>query len=978
MIRNWYSALTWRRARALGVLLLGFWAGVLAAAGPAFLAAGEQMAVDGIVASRTDREEHQLLIEAELGQDKRPLNRDFRLAGLEMRLPGFDTVFERSISSTPANRKGIGSSSLGYRSGVCAHLAVRGRCPGGTGEILVEERFAADHGWTIGSTVLWTQAQLLPNPERPPIPRQIAVPTGDPVTLMVVGIYTPLSPQETYWGGTVFRYDSLNYPPTFTTIQTLDMYQLEVAERQSYLLVSTMDAFETGRLGKLDAEIAALDSRTQALKGRTTNRMGSLIEAAKAERERLRQLVASGTAVLGALVIVLGYLLAATDAAQKGQEHGVMRMRGVPAAARWGMIMAMPLAPMLSGFAAGAVLAPLALPLAWPLLLPGASIPPLGALTFSFTTVLMVGGGLALAMVAGFAVRLRASTLDLLRGTRTFSRRRLAVLLEIVAVVLAGVMLVQLRSQQTGSASQAAGSLIGLLAPAFLILVGAILMSRIGVPLARWAGRSALRRGRVATALAALQVARGTLYRPLLVTLTAGVAAVLFALATVDIGQTAGERESELTVGAERVLTVAAVDPGHVISALEAIDPQGRFSMAAATAPGIVAVDVGRLRSVASWPAGVGDPDGVVRELRPNGVAPVRFLTRAVVVTVVADAAARLRLTVVPTGTSSWSTPEVEVQPGRHDYEVPASLCLSGCRLASLSIAGKGSFTISKIQPLTGAAVPLDIFADPGRWRVNGGTPSFGEGALSLRGNGPSLTAYLDPVTAALPLVATRNFVSPTITMGASIISVHGVGQEDVVPRLLTDGVMVDLDYLDLVTDGDAGLSAFEVWLNRSAPADMEKLLRDKGLVVTSERRLADARSTAERRAPALASRIAAAGAGLACLACALGMALVGGLERRRQGELIDALAAQGLRRRPRRRLTWLGYGIVGGLALILGPVLAAVMFVVLEPGRRLAVPLKLIPETPSPVVVGVTWLAAAVAVMCAPAALALRERMKR
>jgi len=214
--------------------------------------------------------------------------------------------------------------------------------------------------------------------------------------------------------------------------------------------------------------------------------------------------------------------------------------------------------------------------------------------------------------------------------------------------------------------------------------------------------------------------------------------------------------------------------------------------------------------------------------------------------------------------------------------------------------------------------------------------------------------------------------------MGATIVSVRGAGQADVVPRLLTEGVLLDLDYLDLTTDGDAGLSSFEVWLNGSAPADMEKLLRDKGLVVTSERRLADVRSTAERRAPALASRIAAAGAGLACLACALGMALVGGLERRRQRELIDAMATQGLRPRPRRRLTWLGYGIVGALALILGPLLAAVMFVALEPGRRLAVPLKLIPETPSPLVVGVTWLAAAVAVMCAPAAIAVRERIKR
>jgi ABC-type Fe3+ transport system permease subunit len=173
-------------------------------------------------------------------------------------------------------------------------------------------------------------------------------------------------------------------------------------------------------------------------------------------------------------------------------------------------------------------------------------------------------------------------------------------------------------------------------------------------------------------------------------------------------------------------------------------------------------------------------------------------------------------------------------------------------------------------------------------------------------------------------------------------------------------------------------LTSYEVWLNGSAPADMEKLLRDKGLVVTGERRLADARVTAERRAPALASRIAAAGAGLACLACALGMALVGGLERRRQGELIEALAAQGLRRRPRRRLTWLGYGIVGALSLILGPVLAAVMFVLLEPGQRLSVPLKLIPQAPSPLIMGVTWLAAAVAVMCAPVALAVRERMKR
>lgn len=978
MIRNWLAALTWRRGRAFGVMLLGFWAGVLAAAGPAFLAAGEQMAVDGIVASRPALEEHQLLVEAELTQQGRPLNADFRAAAQEMRLPGFDTVFERSITSVPANRKGIGSGSLGYRSGVCAHLAVRGRCPGGTGEAIVEERIAADYGWTIGSTVTWQQATLLPNPERPPIPAYLAAPVGDPITLMVVGIYTPLAPQEPYWGGAAFRYDSLFYPPTFTTIQTLDMFQFEVAERQSYLLVSTKDAFQTRRLERLDAEIAGLDGRSKTLKAKLTNRMGPLVEAAKAERERLRQLVASGTALLATLIAVLGYLLAATDAAQKRQEHGVMRMRGVPAAARWGMIMAMPLAPMLFGFGVGAVLAPLTLPLAWPLLLPGASVPSIGALTFSVSTILVIAAGLAVAMVIGFAARLRASTLDLLRGTRTVSRRNLAALIEIVAVVLAGVMLVQLRSQQTGRA----GSLISLLAPACLVLVGAVLLSRVGVPLARWAGRSALRRGRVATALAALQVSRGPLYRPLLVTLTAGVAAVLFALATVDIGQTAGERESELTVGAERVLTVSAVDPGHLITALEAIDPQGRYAMAAATAPGIIAVDAVRLRSVASWPAGVGDPESMVHSLRPRPAAPVRLLARALTLTIEADipadTVARLRLSVVPTGTSSWTTPEVELKEGKHDYEVPASLCLSGCRLASFTITGTGSFTLTRIQPLTGAAVPLDVLGDQERWRVNGGTASFGEGTLALRVTGPSLTAYLDPVNSALPLVATGEYLKPTITMGATIVSVRDVGRQDVLPRLLTNGVLVDLDYLDLITDGDAGLSSYEVWLNGSAPPDMEKLLRDKGLVVTAERRLAEVRATAERRAPALASRIAAAGAGLACLACALGMALVGGLERRRHGELIQALAAQGLRPRSRRRLTWLGYGIVGALALVLGPLLAAAMFVLLQPGQRLSVPLKLIPETPSPLVIGVTWLAAAAAVMCAPATLAVRERIKR
>jgi hypothetical protein len=574
--------------------------------------------------------------------------------------------------------------------------------------------------------------------------------------------------------------------------------------------------------------------------------------------------------------------------------------------------------------------------------------------------------GLALVVSAAFSAAFRGSTLDLLREGQQ-RRRWIGALLEFVGVVLAGLTLFQLRSQLDRPGTPA-----DVIAPALLVLVGAAVLARLGVPVLRAYGKRALSKGRIGLAVAALQVARGPIYRSLLVTLSLAIGLALFTAATVDIGQTARNREATVTVGADRVLTVLPADPGHLISAVEAIDPHGDYAMAVGLTPKFVAVDAVRLSKVASWPASAGDLKAMVDQIHPWPGTPLRFFHSTLMMTIDADlppgVVGRLKLSVVPTGTSTWTSDPIEVTAGKREYRLPVSLCAAGCRLSSVSVelskpGASGRLVVSGIREAdsdgaAGHAIGSDVLADARRWTVNAGSLSRGDGlVLQVAPGQPTpLIAYVDAVPAKLPLVSVANFVAPTVSFGSSIVAVTQVGRNPVLPRVAGAGAMLDLNYLDLMTDGDAELRTFEVWLNRDAPADTVQRLRDEGMPVLSERRLGEARAAADEQAMAVGSRVGALGIGLGAAACVFATVLLVAMERRRHASQLNVLAVQGLKRRLRKRLRWLSYVMVALVSLVIGPLVAALVFVLLDPGARMGTATALTPLTPQPRAIGIVW----------------------
>jgi hypothetical protein len=158
------------------------------------------------------------------------------------------------------------------------------------------------------------------------------------------------------------------------------------------------------------------------------------------------------------------------------------------------------------------------------------------------------------------------------------------------------------------------------------------------------------------------------------------------------------------------------------------------------------------------------------------------------------------------------------------------------------------------------------------------------------------------------------------------------------------------------MTDGDAELRTFEVWLNRDAPADTVQRLRDEGMPVLSERRLGVARAAADEQAMAVGSRVGALGIGLGAAACVFATVLLVAMERRRHASQLNVLAVQGLKRRLRKRLRWLSYLMVALVSLVIGPLVAALVFVLLDPGARMGTATALTPLTPQPRAIGIVW----------------------
>jgi hypothetical protein len=996
----------WAQAVTLGVLAVV--AVACAVAGPAYLGGVDRAVADREVAAASVPERSLTLSSSvQIGGGGSGL--DFARLGTDLvTMADFTTVFAASINvlgvEEPSAPGGGTASSLVFRQGACDHLTmVAGRCLLGGGDVVIGERTAIRRNLRPGDPITIAFAQIDPV-------RKVYLPAGAPATLTVAGVYRVPDPTALYWGTSgYFASDPRGNPgePLFVERSTLKAIDHAIE-------LDTIDSLMASHVApqRLDAMRAVLGNVEDRLTsiGLGINEHTSipdLLDRVDASRREAHELVPVALVPLVALAWFVIFLAVGFGTAARRRELGLLALRGLRSPIRWVLAGGEHAVPVAIGAALGYPLGLLVAGILARVRLgqPASS----GGLAWY---AVAAGGGALLAALAAQRRELFGPVAGLLRQVSAGSRRRASVAVEAVVVVLAVAAAASLRS----SGGRLTG--VGALVPALVIAAIAVVAARAVTPLFGRFGRLALRRGRIGTGLAGVQMGRRPGVSRLFVLLAAAVAVLGFATAAIDTAAVARAERAEIGAGAVRVLTVNPVSRAKLLAATHTIDPDGRFAMAVATLPAgapkepaRLAVDSARLASVAAWrPDFGGPPPARLAELLAAPLpAPVEITGQRVQVDLTAqlpsgpgvlpDQQPGLTVLLAPnSGASAISLDLGPLVPGAQTLGGQALDCARGCRLVGLGVAraGGGSFdatvTLRQLRTDDRVAIGTDRFGTADGWQA--ATPdrdSLSADASGLKMqihavDGTRLEGWVSPTDrpVSLPVVATA-----TLTPGARLTGLDGVPTRvrqvatvAGLPRLGRSGVLVDLAVADRLAT-DAGSADMEqVWLGPAAPADVTRRLADQGVVVSDDSGIAVVRSQLDRQGGALALWFYLLAALLVVLLAAGGLRLVAAVDADRGAADLRALRTQGIPAGVTGRAGLLGYLVVVLVALLVGPLAAAVAWLVAGsslPTGAADPALWPAPRWPQPDPVLWSWAAAAALLLAvaAIAALDLRRRVR-
>lgn len=495
-----------------------------------------------------------------------------------------------AVPGTPARTR------LTARDDICRHVqVVQGRCPTAAGEVLVSRR--AMTGATVGGGLaVGSEVTARSGPAGGGGVRQ---------RLSVVGVYDGLDPSAPYWSGRevplVAAADSggrdrvvddllTGWDTLATTAWPELKAHLDVPLRTGQVDLRDVPA--------LRATPAAVDLAARAAGGYATSGIGAVLDEVADQVRPTRTIVpllAVQLAVLG--VVVLGFVCAAVTE-QRRPEVALARLRGLGTRGAAGLLLRELGVLIVLGTAAGAALGWLvcrAAAAAW--LRPGV-VPELRR-----PVELAVAAALLAALLASAAAAapvLRQPLTALLRRVPPRASSLRVGLTEgaVAAAALAGVVTLLTSN----------GGPVALLAPGLLAVAGGLLLAQLAVPVSALLARRALRRGRPASALAALQVARRPALRRLVAIITAACALLVFAVDAWAVASRNRTTRADVEAGAAVVLSVAAPGPRELRSALLAIDPEGRYAtpvVSSQSAGGVgataLAVEPAAFTRIARW-----------------------------------------------------------------------------------------------------------------------------------------------------------------------------------------------------------------------------------------------------------------------------------------------------------------------------------------------------------------------------------------
>lgn len=956
--------LWWRRALTVLVLAVATVTVTAAALGPLYARAAGESTLNDHLTQASWRAGLHMSGPQSIGRAgwwprlERAVPRPGQVYGYGRRIEGIRSAGELGVGEVGA-QSGL-SATVAWRQDECAHLIIlTGRCPSGPGDALLAAR----------SFVSGADPALYLSPRKWGVGTRLSYEFYDPnsdasatvTNLRIVGTYRPRDTADPFWFG--FNYfDAHTFGDKPPVIDALFVSQATVlAIRHPAYAIADFDYPLTPAAVRLSNEtrqraaVAALIGHGPPGTGLVVQSgLGGVLASADGERRLLNVATLLVTLQLVLLAWLVLFQVAADAIEARGDEIAMAKLRGhgPVATLRFGMS-----EPLL--LLAAAV--PVGVASAWgvthafaarvfaagsPVVLTGAPVVAAGV---------AFAGGVVAAGLAGYATLTRSVLDQWRRTTRRPGHGRLTVAVDAAVAMAAVVALVVLLGQHDPRGRHGPGAL---LTPGLLVLAVALVGVRV-LPLAcRGLARATRGRRRVGLFLASRQVSRRPVGLRLAALLAVAVGLATFAVAGESVATTNRYARADAELGADRVAAVQFV-PGHdPVAATERADPGGRWAMATASwLPGgggsvvgtVLGVDTRRLHAVAQPVSGGLGVDALARAAAGTPVPAI------------VTSAARIRVHLVASGLSGDTTPQlrpffrtaidpyVSVEAGHiHDGTgtyTAALPCAASCTLRGLA----WDRPINAVRPMTGtieligidldrggAWAPVDLHsAVPGSWRAAQPQGQASDRVtLSARGvrdefgneNGGygGITYGSDP--SPIPAVATPPAVVPTshppqlADSSNTTVDFRVVARTRLVPVALTNGVVMDVRYLQTQLPTFSGEATWQIWLGVHAPPDALGLLGKAGLNIEHVHSIHARVTLLSRQGPALALLLllacAVAGAALAAGATATS---ISANSRRRAYELA-ALRAVGV---ARGSLIWaslleqlllLGTGVVLGV----------------------------------------------------------------
>ena len=829
---------------------------------------------------------------------------------------------------------------LAWREGVCAHVRmVTGTCPDQPGTVMVTAATSALESWPAGRS-LDLRAQRV----------------------TVVGTYVPLDPTGDFWGGHPYfvAYAGAGGPayggPTGSNLDTVFGTQatVEAQGRQVSTQAVVDRQLDLGRIrvtdvAPLEAELVSwTDVDPSGVEGDTA--LAVVLLQARTVVDALTLPVLVVEAQLLVLCWLVLFLVVANAAEARGPEVALAKLRGVGVGAT-----------VAFGLLDTLLLVVLAVPVgfglawAWTVALARSQLAPGVPVILTAAAGWAAAGAGAGAVVGAVLATSRTLRRPVVEQWRRASRRVRARswLVDAAVAVVAVVGLVTLLGPTTSGA--AAGPL-ALVAPSLVILLAALVGSRVLPGLCRAAYGPTRRRGWVASLLAVRQLGRrpSTLRLALLLTVAFGL--VVFGVDAWSVARHNAHDRAWTEVGAAQVLTVS-VPPGADLGALvDRIDPTGGEVTAVSTATDytrtpslqLLGVQPDRFARVAFWRSDLGPAPlaDLTARLTSTDAPPVlltgdRLRVDVDVPTMTADGAPLLVADVVQPSALGGSTELVlgPVGVGHRTLEAALPCADKTCRLAGVELRRPGS-TLSPFRGtvgLTGLQVhtaggwqdqPAAV-RTPGGWRpvlTGAGPATSGSGGTVLQveaGLADSPVWQVADHPAALPALVAAG-VSPgartaSAGLGSRPLPLAPVAVTAALPGAGDRGVAVDRDLAMRAAEGAVARDVETVWVAPAAVARVPQQLDAAGVTVLGTSSADALAEVYGRQGPQLALLLFLAGASLAALLAGGGAALTLHLNGRRRTYELAAMVALGLRRRTLLASLYLEQGLLVALGVVVG-----------------------------------------------------------